>query len=584
MPTSKSREVDRSQDRSQPLEALHQNESIKANSDYLRGTIRASLANPLSGALEGDDHQLTKFHGIYLQDDRDLRDERRRQKLEPAYQFMVRLRLPGGVCQPDQWLRLDAIATNHANGTLRLTTRQTFQLHGVLKRNLKATVQGIHEALLDTIAACGDDNRGVMATPLPEHDEIHGQVHDLARRVSDHLLPRSRAYHEIWLDEEPVYRGSKQGDGDGVEPILGSTYLPRKFKIGFAVPPVNDVDVFTQDIGFIAIADGPDLAGFNVSVGGGMGRTDNQPATYPRLGDVIGFCTPEQVVDVAEKIVTIQRDYGNRVNRELARMKYTIDRLGLDWFTEALHDRLGWRLGKARPYRFTTSQDRFGWSRNRDGTWNYTLFVENGRVKDTDDHQMMTGLREIARVHTGDLRITPNQNLIIARIREQAKASTDDLLEEHGIIAATERSDVRLHSMACVGLPTCPLAMAESERYFPELMTKIEGLMAEAGVGDAPIVIRMSGCNNGCSRPYVAEIGFSGRGPGTYNMYLGGGFHGQRLNKPHLDNVDEATILETLKPMFVRYARERQEGERFGDFAVRMGYVPEVREGRAFNA
>ncbi len=407
-------------DRSLPLESLHPNEAIKAGSDFLRGHILEGLEDRLTGALGGDDHQLTKFHGIYQQDDRDLRDERRRKMLEPAYQFMARVRLPGGLCTPEQWLKLDELATGYANGTLRLTTRQTFQFHGVLKRDLKATIQGMHEVLLDTIAACGDDNRGVMATPLPELGPIHEQVQPLAQQVSDHLLPRSRAYHEIWLDETPVHRGRKQwGDrlGDDEEPVYGATYLPRKFKIGFAVPPVNDVDVFTQDIGFIAITEGDRLAGFNVAIGGGMGRTDNEPKTYPRLGDVIGFCTPEQVVEVAEKIVTMQRDHGNRVDRAVARMKYTIDRLGLERFVAELHERLGFTLEAARPYRFETSQDRFGWTQNRDGSWNYTLFVENGRVKDVDGHQAMTGLRRIAAGHRGDLRITPNPDRRSPRIR-----------------------------------------------------------------------------------------------------------------------------------------------------------------------
>jgi sulfite reductase (NADPH) hemoprotein beta-component len=583
MSTSKNKRVDRSQDVSRPLHELHENETLKANSNFLRGTIAASLADPLTGALHGRDHELTKFHGIYLQDDRDERDERRRRKLEPAYRFMVRVRLPGGVCQPDQWLALDRLATGRANGTLRLTTRQTFQFHGVVKRELKATIQGIHHALLDTIGACGDDNRGVMATPLPELDTIHEQVHPIARQVSEHLLPRSRAYHEIWLDGEPLYRGPHEGGGTTEEPLYGPTYLPRKFKIGFAIPPVNDVDVFTQDLGFIAIVDGERLAGFNVVVGGGMGRTDNQPGTYPRLGNVIGFCSGGEAVEVAEKIVTIQRDHGNRADRRVARMKYTIDRLGLEWFTGELHRRLGWQLGESRPYRFETSQDRFGWSRNGDGCWNYTVFVENGRVKDAGEQRLMTGVREIARLHQGDLRITPNQNLIIARIPEGQRTTISRLLDDFGIAAATSRSLVRRHSMACVAFPTCPLAMAESERYFPDLITKIEHLMTAVGLDEAPIVMRMSGCHNGCSRPYVAEIGFSGRGPGHYNMYIGGGFHGERLNTPYLDNASEETILRRLKPLLEQYATERIEGERFGDFVIRAGHVRAVLEGREFN-
>ncbi len=581
--------VDRSTDRSQPVETLHPNERLKAESRQLRGTVLDGLADRITNAVSDDDTQLIKFHGIYQQDDRDLREERRRKKLEPAYQFMIRVRLPGGVCRPDQWLQLDELARTRANRTLRLTTRQTFQFHGVLKGNLKATIQGIHDTLLDTLGACGDVNRGVMATPLPELGPIHEQLFPVAKAVSDHLIPRSRAYHEIWLEGEPLYRGAKQEEGADDEPLYGRTYLPRKFKIGFAVPPVNDVDVFTQDLGFIAIADGDDLLGFNVVVGGGMGRTDNEPETYPRLGDVIGFCPADRAREVAEAVVTIQRDYGNRVDRKLARMKYTIDRIGLGWFVGELERRLGWKLQESRPYSFETSQDAFGWSTNRDGTVNYTLFVENGRVKDQADgahslsHRTMTGIREIARIHKGDFRITPNQNLIVARIPPEEEETVHALLEEHGILAATERTQVRRHSMACVGFPTCGLSMAESERYFPDLMTKVEGLMAELGLGDVPVVMRMSGCNNGCSRPYVAEIGFSGRAPGKYNVYLGGGFHGQRLNKPFLENVGEDVILEHLGTLFRSYAEGREEGERFGDFVIRTGVVPEVREGREFN-
>lgn len=578
--------VDRSRDRSQPVEKLHANEAIKARSDSLRGGLLDGLADPITGAISSDDQQIAKFHGIYLQDDRDLRDERRRKMLEPAWSFMVRARLPGGVCRPDQWLRLDELARTRANGTLRLTTRQSFQFHGVVKKDLKATIQAIHGSLLDTLGACGDVNRGVMASSLPELGPIHEQLFAVARAVSDQLVPRSRAYHEIWLDGEPVYQGPKQdaaGDAEPEEPIYGSTYLPRKFKIGFAVPPVNDVDVFTQDLGFIAIADGDRLVGFNVVVGGGMGRNYNEPDTYPRLGDVIGFCPAARAVSVAEHVVTIQRDYGDRVDRRLARMKYTIDRLGLDWFVAELLTRLGWTLEQPRPYRFETSQDRFGWSENRDGTRNYTLFVENGRVTDGDGHRTMTGLREIARVHAGDFRITPNQNFIVARIAPADSAAIESILEQHGITAATDRSDVRRHSMACVAMPTCPLAMAESERYFPHLVTKVEALLADTGLANEPIVMRMSGCNNGCSRPYVAEIGFSGRAPGRYDVYVGGGFHGQRLASPCLENVDETAILDTLRGFFDRYAAGKRPDERFGDFAIREGWVPEVREGRRFN-
>ncbi|HJW26314.1 MAG TPA: NADPH-dependent assimilatory sulfite reductase hemoprotein subunit [Rhodocyclaceae bacterium] len=559
---------DRSRDLSQPLENLSPAEAVKAGSRHLRGTIAEGLDDPLTGAIPGDAPQLLKFHGIYQQDDRDLRDERRQQKLEPAYEFMVRLRLPGGICQTWQWLRLDELAGRYGNGTLRLTTRQTFQFHGILKKDLKRTLQAINDALLDTRGTCGDVNRGVLCSPYPV--PFHWRLQALAKEVSDHLAPRTRAYHEIWLDEQPVAGGEE-------EPIYGPTYLPRKFKIVFAVPPLNDVDVYAQDLGFIAIAHGENLEGFDVSVGGGMGRTDKEPGTYPRLADVIGFCPPREVVRVAEAVVGIQRDYGDRVDRRHARFKYTLDDRGLDWFKAELERRLGGPLEAPRPYRFTSNCDPIGWTSGPDGASHYTLFVENGRVQDA----MLAGLREIARIHGGDFRLTPNQNLIIAYIAPEQRPWISSLLAEYGL--DRRPSLLRQNAIACVALPTCGLAMAESERYLPGLIGKLETLMAECGLGDEPITVRMSGCPNGCSRPYVAEIGFSGRGPGRYNVYLGGGFHGQRLNCLFLENVGEARILAALTPILRRYGAERRAGERFGDFAIRAGYVREIRAGREFN-
>jgi sulfite reductase (NADPH) hemoprotein beta-component len=570
--------MDRSRDVSQPVERLSGNERLKAASRRLRGDIVEGLADPVTGSISAEAQQLLKFHGSYQQDDRDLRDERRRQKLEPAYEFMVRVRLPGGVCRPDQWLKLDELARKHANGTLRLTTRQTFQFHGILKRDMRRTIQGMNEVLLDSIAACGDVNRGVMASINPHLSALHEEVYELAKATSEHLLPRTRAYHEIWLEQEPV-----AGSGEEEEPIYGPTYLPRKFKIGFVIPPDNDVDVFTQDLGFIAIVEDGKLAGFNVAVGGGMGRTDNEPATFPRLADVAGFIRPDQVVRVAEEVVKIQRDYGDRVERKHARFKYTIDDRGLDWFRDEIAGRLGWALEPPRPFAFTTNGDRYGWAQGDDGSWHYTLFIENGRVKDTPDLQLMTALREIAAVHEGEFRLTPNQNLVISRIRDTARARIESLIKAYGLDSTVKRSVLRRNSMACVALPTCALAMAESERYLPELVSKLEAVMVEHGLAEEPIVVRMTGCPNGCARPYVAEIAFTGRAPGKYNVYLGGGFYGQRLNRMILENVGEPVILETLTPMIARYAAERAPGERFGDFAIRAGLVREVKEGRDFN-
>lgn len=562
-------------DLSRPLEELHPNERLKAESDYLRGTVAEGLRDRVTGSISERDAQLVKFHGIYLQDDRDLRDERRRQKLEPAYQFMVRVRLPGGVCRPEQWLALERLAREHGDGTLRLTTRQTFQFHGILKRDLKATVRGINDALLDTIAACGDDNRGVMCAAHALDCPALAEIQALAKAVSERLIWRSRAYHEIWLDEERVAGGGE------AEPLYGPTYLPRKFKIGFAVPPVNDIDVFSQDLGFIAIVEDGRLAGFDVCAGGGMGRADNEPSTYPRLADVIGSCSPEEVLEVAETVVAIQRDYGNRVDRKRARLKYTIDDRGVQWLVNELARRRGRPLAPARADRFEHNGDRYGWFPGAAGQWNYTLFIDNGRVRDTQGHALMTALREVAAIHAGDLRLTPNQNLIIAGVPAARREGIEAIMRRHGLRDPARYSPLRRSSMACVALPTCGLAMAESERYLPELVTKLERVMTDAGIGDEPIVVRMTGCPNGCVRPYLAEIGFTGRGPGLYDAYLGGAFDGSRLNKPWLDNVDEAAILERLTPIMHRYAAERHPGERFGDFVIRAGCVPEVEAGCA---
>ncbi|MNM69299.1 Sulfite reductase [NADPH] hemoprotein beta-component [compost metagenome] len=565
-----------------PNSAPHSDvEEIKRRSNYLRGSLEETLLDPITGSIPEDDNRLMKHHGSYMQDDRDLRNERAKQKLEPAYQFMLRVRAAGGVVTPEQWLMMDRVAKKYSSGTIRLTTRQSFQLHGVLKWNLKNTIREVNESMLSTLAACGDVNRNVMCNPNPHQSEIHSEVYDWASKVSAHLDPRSRAYHEIWLDGEKIVDSR---DGEEQEPIYGHVYLPRKFKIGIAVPPNNDVDVFSQDLGLIAIVEDGQLKGFNVSVGGGMGMTHGDPKTYPQVSKVIGFCTPEQMIDVAEKTVTIQRDYGDRSVRKHARFKYTIDDRGLDWFKKELTARLGWELAEARPYHFDHNGDRYGWVKGSNGKWHFTLFIQNGRVKDEDGYPLMTGLREIAKVHTGDFRLTPNQSLIIANVAKQHKKKIEALIKEYSLTDGNHYSALRRNSMACVALPTCGLAMAESERYLPSLMDKIDPILAENGLQDEEIVIRMTGCPNGCARPALAELSFIGKAPGKYNMYLGGGFAGQRLNKLYKENIGEAEILDSLKQIFAQYAKERNIGEHFGDFVIRAGYVPEVLDGQQFHA
>ncbi len=559
------------------MSKLHPNEQLKQSSRQLRGTLVEGLADGATGAFSDEDTQLTKFHGFYQQDDRELRNERRRQKLEPLYSFMVRVRLPGGVCTPEQWLILDRLAGDYANGTLRLTTRQTFQFHGILKRDLKAHLQGLDRALLDCIAACGDVNRNVISTANPHRSPVHHRTYELAGAISQHLLPKTRAYYEIWLDQEQV-----AGNAAEDEPIYGKTYLPRKFKIALAVPPDNDVDVLAHDLGFVAIVEDGEQLGYNVTVGGGMGMSHGEPKTFPRLADVMGFCTSEQVVAVAEQVVCVQRDYGDRTDRKHARLKYTIEDRGLDWFRTEVERRLGYALAAPRPFRFDTNGDRYGWHKEADGRWHYTLFVENGRVADFPDYPLQTGLREIASVHQGEFALTCNQNLIIAGVKPARKRGIDQLLRQYGLIGEWAPSALRRASMACVALPTCGLAMAESERYLPELIGKLDAVMRDAGLADDPIVVRMTGCPNGCARPYLAEIGFVGKGPGKYNLYLGGDYTGQRLNRPYRENIDEAEILATLDPLIRRYGSERGPDERFGDFLIRDGVVEPMRSGREF--
>ncbi|KZT53405.1 sulphite reductase hemo protein, beta subunit [Calocera cornea HHB12733] len=552
------------------------NEYIKIASNYLRGSIAEGLRDTTTGALAPSDGQLTKFHGIYEQDDRDIRDERKDAGLEPAYAFMIRVRMPGGVCRPEQWRAISQIADEHGNGTFKLTTRQTFQFHGVIKRHLKPAVQAINRALLDTIAACGDVNRGVLCSALPALSTLHAETYALSKKISEHLMPRTSAYHEIWLDKKQV-AGNAVKD---MEPLYGPYYLPRKFKIAIAIPPNNDVDVFCNDVGLIAIADEKGhLAGYNVSIGGGMGVTHSNKKTYPRLGDVIGFVKPEEAHLFCEKVMLVQRDNGNRQDRKNARLKYTIDRMGLDVFKKEVEKLLGHDLEPARPYSFENNLDQWGWKQSMDGKWNFTMFVENGRVQDEPGKPYKTGLVDIAKVHKGTFRLTANQHLILAEVDEKDLPEMKKLLAKYKL-DNIQYTGLRLSSSACVAFPTCGLAMAESERYLPVLIDKVEKFCEEAGLRNDEIVMRMTGCPNGCARPYAAEVAFVGKAPGSYMMLLGGGFYGQRLNKIYRETVSEPEILAILKPMIKRYALERNPGERFGDWTIRAGYISPVTSGK----
>ena len=555
---------------------LSELERIKYDSHYLRGTLVESLADRVTGALSFADTQISKFHGMYQQTDRDIDKERKRQKLEPAFSFLIRVRVPGGVVNSSQWLQMDAISEKYANHTLKLTTRQAFQLHGVIKGNLKKTIQQINLGLMDTIAACGDVNRNVMSHPNPAESPLHAQMYETARLISEHLLPSTTAYHEIWLDQTLIADSKKE-----VEPLYGDRYLPRKFKIAVVIPPYNDCDVFSQDLGFIAIVENNQIIGYNVVVGGGMGSTFGLPEAYPRLADEIGFCLPEQVVDVAEKVLMVQRDNGNRKDRKRSRMKYTIDDHGLGWFKNEVEKYLGYTFQESKPYSFTRNGDRFGWKKGVDSKWSLTLFVEGGRVADRDGFKLKSALREVANSIEGQFILTGNQNLVIANVTEEEKKTITLILKQFGVLPG-EISGLRQNSIACVALNTCGLAFAEAERYLPSLISKIETILAQHQLLKEEIVIRMTGCPNGCGRPYLAEIGFVGKSEGHYNLYLGGNFIGTRLNTLYKETLTEDEILSELQPIIADYAQNRDLGEKLGDFVIRKQYVKATLQGSDF--
>jgi sulfite reductase (NADPH) hemoprotein beta-component len=553
---------------------LSANEGIKENSDFLRGTISESLLDDSTGSIPASDAQLTKFHGTYLQDDRDKRMSLIKEKKEKAFSFMIRVRVPGGVCTPKQWIGIDDLSDKFADGTLKLTTRQAFQLHGILKRNLKQTMKEINDTLLDTLAACGDVNRNVMSPANPFESKLHGQALDIAQQIHDHLTPQTTAYAEIWLDGEKTAIGESE-----VEPIYGKTYLPRKFKIAVALPPRNDVDVFSNCLGFVGIADGEKIIGYNVLVGGGLGMTHGKTATFPRLADVIGFCKPEQVVQVSEEVVKIQRDHGDRSDRRHARLKYTIEDRGVEWFKEELNKRLGWNLEPTKDFYFESTTDRYGWNEDSDGHWTYGLFVEGGRLR----AKAKEAVRLIAEKIDCEFRLTANQNLVIARVSPESKVEIDQIFKEYEVTDSLSLSALRLNSIACTALPTCSLALAESERYLPTLIDELDGIIGELGLRDESIAIRSTGCPNGCGRPYLGEIGLVGKAPGKYNLYLGAGLDGMRLNKLYRPAIPHEEIISELRPVLEDFSKHRLESETFGDFCIRKEYVKETGQGSDFH-
>jgi len=553
-------------------------EIIKENSNYLRGSIIESLNNPLTGSIAEKDQVLSKFHGTYQQQDRDLDDERKHQKLEPLYSFLIRVRVPGGITTPAQWLALDELADKYADKTLKLTTRQAFQFHGVLKRNLKTTMQEINKTLLDTIAACGDVNRNVMSSANPFESPLHAEVAEDAKRISAHLTPQTAAYHEIWLDGKLFEGGEKEE-----EPLYGKTYLPRKFKTAIAIPPRNDSDVLSNDLGFIAIIKNGQLSGYNVTVGGGMAYTFGNNNTYPRVADVVGYIPKDKIVSVSEAVLVFQRDHGNRSDRKNARLKYTVDRLGLDYFHSELKRTHGIQLEVAKPYKFTTLGDKYGWSKSADGQWHYTVFVEGGKLVDRAGYPAKTALREVAKAHSGSFILTGNQNVVIAQVSEKLKLKIESILKKYNVIDGKSLSLLRQNSIACAALPLCGLAFAEAERYLPSLVDKLDKVLEANGLLNEPITIRMTGCANGCGRPFLAEIGLVGRAPGKYNLYLGASFVGDRLNKLYKEMLSEEEIIAALTPILEDYAKTKDTNEHFGNFVIRKGYVKATTEGKKFH-
>jgi sulfite reductase (NADPH) hemoprotein beta-component len=545
-------------------------ERIKENSDHLRGTLKESLQDELTGAIREDDQAVIKFHGMYQQDDRDRREERAAKKLERLYSFMIRLRLPGGFLKPEQWIAVYDIAGTHSTGVIKITSRQTLQLHGIIKSEIKPTIQSFSEAKLDSIATCGDINRNVLCSSHPKQSPVHAEVFSYADKISQLLMPKTKAYYEVWLDDEILVDKKEEED-----PLYQDRYLPRKFKIGIAIPPNNDVDAFANDIGLIAVIENEELKGFNIAIGGGLSSTHGNAETYPRLGTMIGFIDGEEkLLKAVYEIATIQRDYGNRSERKLARLKYTVDKYGIDWYKKELEARTGFALQPAREYSFTSRKDFFGWEKNAEGLWYYTAFVENGRITDDEFTQIKSALLAVAKTGKANFRFTCNQNVIISDVNEEDKNEVDELLRSFGVSNHTdETSVIRKNSMACVAFPTCPLALAEAQRYLPSLIDKIETLLFKYSLREEEIIIRMTGCPNGCARSYAAEIGFVGTAYGKYNMHLGGDRIGERLNKIYKENIGEEEILQSLDELFKSYAVEKITQETFGDFTLRKQIV-----------
>ncbi len=546
---------------------LSRNEGLKEGNPLLSGTIAQTLADPAAERFSEDDYEFLKFHGIYQQDDRDKR------KVAKHYMLMVRTKFPGGVLSAPQYVVCDRLADEFGNGTLRITTRQDFQFHGVVKANVRQVMKSLNEALITTIAACGDVERNVMAPPTPATSPLVDQVLAEARALSNKLAPKTPAYHTIWLEGQELDLNST-ANANFVDPLYGKRYLPRKFKTAFVIPPLNDIDIFTNDLGYVVIAENGRLVGYNLLAGGGMGMSHGNAQTFPRMADVVGFLPPEHLEAVTKAVITIHRDFGDRTNRKHARLKYVLEERGVDWFRLELEQRAGIKLAPARPFQFTRQGDLLGWHQQTNGNYFLGLFVENGRVRDAGDYRLKTGLRRVIERFQPEVRLTASQNLLLVNVLPGDRAAIEQVLGEHGVSVANPFSRTRLASMACPALPTCVLALAESERAMPDLLTRIDGLLVELGLQEQELIVRMTGCPNGCARPYTAEVAFVGKAPNKYQIYLGGNEGSTRLNRLYKDSVKGDDLLSELRSVLTQYREQRSPGERFGDFCARVLWPP----------
>jgi sulfite reductase (ferredoxin) len=541
-------------------------ERVKRESRHLRGTLADSVTSDASH-FTTPEYQLLKFHGVYQQDDRDARAQARREQRDKEWIMMVRAKIPGGLLSADQYLAFDDLATRYADGTLRLTTRQCFQLHHVAKHDLRPTIQAINDALVTTLGACGDVERNLMACPAPDRSGAAADVQAFARLLSDQTLPRTRAYHEIWLDHEKVV-STQQADE---EPLYGDTYLPRKFKSGLAVEGDNCIDVYSQDVGMVAHLDDGRLAGFTVLVGGGLGQSHTRADTYPRAASPLCFVEPDRLLETFLAILGVQRDHGERKDRHQARMKYLVERWGVDHFRAAVEDGLGRPLAPPRSLRWDRTGDHLGWHAQHDGRWYLGVWVENGRIQDEGGVRTRAAFRALVEQFRPGVRLTPGQSILFTHLETRQRSAVEELLREHGVALVGDLPNALRYSLACPAIPTCGLALAESERALPAVVREIAVMLAELGLADEKLSVRMTGCPNGCARPYLGDVGFVGRTPGRYQIYVGGDFEGTHLNSLLADLVPVDELAGRLRPLFVHFRDHGALGEGFGAYCHRVG-------------